>query len=253
MGTTLTITTTIIAVLLIVGVSLLLWLYTWRARGGARYPLRRMAAFEAVRGFMDTIAERGKTIHLSVGSAGIGGDQTVAVTSGLAVLRHLAERGASLETSPVVTVADPVLLLVAQDALYRAYERMGHVTQYRSTDVQLVAPDPTAYAIGAQDLISDRAVDANVMVGSFGDEYLLMGEAGAQRGIAQVVGSNAVNAYPFMVATADHVLIGEEMFAAEAYLSDDPTQAAYLRVQDVLRVAIAVVIVLGIVVKTLLG
>jgi hypothetical protein len=253
MGTTLTILTTIVAVLLLVFVSLLLWLFTWRARGGARYPLRRIAAFEAMRGFMDTIAERGKRVHLSLGSAGVGGGQTVAVTAGLAVLRHIAERGASLETSPIVTVADPVLLLVAQDALYRAHERMGHATQYRSTDVQLVAPDPAAYAIGAQAVISDPGVDANVMVGSFGDEYLLMGEAGAQRGIVQVVGSNAVNVHPFMISTADHVLLGEEMFAAGAYLSGDLDQVASLRVQDVLRVAIAVTIVLGIVVKTLLG
>jgi hypothetical protein len=253
MGTTLTITTTIVAVLLLAVVSLLLWLYAWRAQGGARYPLRRIPAFEAIRGLVDTIAERGKTIHLSVGSAGIGGDQTVAITSGLAVLRHLAERGAALETSPLITVADPVLLLVAQDALYGAFERMGHATQYRATDVRLLAPDPAAYAIGAQDLISDPDVDASVMVGALGDEYLLMGEAGAQRGIVQVVGSNAVNAHPFMVATADQVLLGEEMFAAGAYLSDDPAQAAYLRVQDVLRVAIAVIIVLGVVIKTLSG
>ncbi|MBN1642020.1 MAG: hypothetical protein JXA09_12365 [Anaerolineae bacterium] len=253
MGTTLTIVTTILAMLALAAVSLLVWLYTWRARGGARYPLRRIPAYEAIRGFMDTIAERGKTVHLSLGSAGIGGEETVAVSAGLAVLRHLAEHGASLETAPIVTVADPVLLLVAQDTLYRAYERMGHASRYRSTDVRLVAPDAAAYAIGAQDLISDPGVDANVMVGALGDEYLLMGEAGAQRGIVQVAGSNAVNTHPFMVATADHVLVGEEMYAAGAYLSGDPAQVASLRVQDVLRVAIAGIIVLGIVVKTLLG
>jgi hypothetical protein len=253
MGTTLTLQTTIVAVLLLAAVSLLLWLYTWRARRGARYPLRRIAAFEAMRGFTNTIAERGKAIHLSLGSAGIGGEHTAALTAGLSVLRHLAERGAALETSPIVTVADPVLLLVAQDALCRAHERMGHATQYRSTNVQLVAPDPVAYAIGAQDVISDPEVDANVIVGALGDEYLLMGEAGAQRGIPQVVGANAVDVQPFMAATADHVLLGEEMFAAGAYLSGDPDQVASLRAQDVLRVAMAVAIVVGVVVKTLLG
>jgi hypothetical protein len=243
----------VVAVLLLTAISLLLWLYTWRARRGTRYPLRRIAAFETLRGFMDTIAERGKRVHLSVGTSGIGGEQTAAVHAGLTVLRYLAERGASLESSPVVTVADPVLLHVTQDALRRAHERMGHAAQYRATDVHLIAPDPAAYAIGAQQVIADPDVDANVMVGAFGDEYLLMAEAGAQRGIVQVAGANAVDVHPYMVATADRVLVGEEMFAAGAYLSGDPIQAASLRVQDVLRVAIAAVIVVGIVVKTLLG
>jgi hypothetical protein len=67
------------------------------------------------------------------------------------------------------------------------------------------------------------------------------------------VGANAVDVQPFMAATADHVLLGEEMFAAGAYLSGDPDQVASLRAQDVLRVAMAVAIVVGVVVKTLLG
>jgi hypothetical protein len=94
---------------------------------------------------------------------------------------------------------------------------------------------------------------ANVMVGHFGDEYLLLGEAGAQRHIVQVAGSNALGVHPFMKATSDQILVGEEMFAAGAYLTDLPEYAASLRLQDVLRLLIVIAVVVGVLIKTLFG
>jgi hypothetical protein len=241
------------ALLVLVLSGVLLWWFTDRQRKGARYAFRPIAAFDVLRGLIGRVAESGKRVHVSLGKAGIGGDQTASVSAGLVVLQFLADQGAAMSAPPTVTVADPSLLLVAQDVLYRAHARKGRVDRYRVTDVQLIAPDAAAYAAGAQDTIDDEGVMANVMVGYFGDEYLLMGEAGAQRNLAQVVGSNALDVQPFLVATSDKVLLGEELFAAGAYLTDRPEYAASLCLQDVLRVLIVVAILAGVVVKTLFG
>ena len=144
-------------------------------------------------------------------------------------------------------------MMVAQDVLYRAYQRKGRPAGYRATDVHMVAADPVAYAVGTQDTINDERVAANVMIGNLGEEYLLLGEAGAQREIVQIVGSNSVNAQPWMTATSNQVLLGEEVFAAGAYLTRSPAQIASLYVQDALRVFVVVAVVLGILIKTLLG
>jgi hypothetical protein len=145
-------------------------------------------------------------------------------------------------------------MIAAQDTLYRAYQEGGRVSRYRGTDVALIAPDATAYAVGAQDVVTDDQVSVNVMVGSFGQEYLLLGEAGAQQqDIVQVAGSSRLSAQPFIEATADHPLVGEEIFAAGAYLGEEPAHVASLRLQDVLRLVIVVAIFLGVAVKTLLG
>jgi hypothetical protein len=117
----------------------------------------------------------------------------------------------------------------------------------------MIAPDPTAYAIGAQDTINEESIAANVMVGSFGEEYLLMGETGAQREIVQMVGSDSVNAQPWMLATSDHVLLGEELFAAGAYLTHRPAHVASVHVQDTLRILIVVAVAIGVLIKTTLG
>jgi hypothetical protein len=117
----------------------------------------------------------------------------------------------------------------------------------------MIAPDRTAYAIGAQDIINQERVVANVMVGDLGEEYLLLGEAGAQREIAQMVGSSSVNTQPLMQATSEHALIGEEVFAASAYLTRRPAHVASLHLQDALKVVIAAAIVIGILIKSLIG
>ena len=246
--------TTITALLFLLLSGLLLSWFVFRLRKGERYTFRRIAGFEALKGLIGTVAESGKRVHVSLGNSGIGGDQTASVSAGLVVLRFLSEQGAALGALPIVTVADPSLLLVAQDVLYRAHRKAGNLMVHgQSSDVQLIAPDATAYAVGAQTKIDDDSVMANVMVGHFGDEYLLLGEAGAQRHIVQVSGSNALGAHPFMIATSDQVLVGEEIFAAGAYLTDRPEYAASLRLQDVLRVLIAIAVLVGVLVKTLLG
>jgi hypothetical protein len=242
-----------IALIALAAIPFLLWWFTWRVRRGAKYVFRRIQAFDALRGLFGMAAEEGKTVHLALGDSGIADAHTAVVSSGLAVLRHLAEQGTSLGTAPTVTVADPTLMIVAQDILLRAHERKRMIMHYHPTDVHLIAPDPTAYAIGAQDMIDDEDVAANVMVGHFGEEYLLLGEASAQRDIAQMVGSDNVNAHPFMVSTTERALLGEEVFAAGAYLTERPEQVASLRLQDFLRVLIVVLIFGLVLARTVLG
>lgn len=233
---------------------LLLWFVARRSR---RSPdLRPIPAWEALRGLVGRATEEGKQVHLSLGRAGVGGEETAVVSAALDVQRQLAREGAALELPPespalVVTVADPLLMLAAQDALYRAHREWGHPGGYDSTQVQLIAPDPLAYAVGAQDRIEDERTAANVMVGHQGDEYLLLGETGAQRDLLQVAGSDALNTQALMAATAGHVLVGEETFAAGAYLTRRPALVASLQVQDVLRAAVVIVILVGVILKSL--
>jgi len=243
----------ITALVILALLSLFLWWFTRRAREHKGRLLRPIAAFRTLRGLLGRAAESGKVVHLALGSSELGGDQTAVISIGLTVLRYLADQGAAFGVSPVVTVADPMLMLAAQDVMYRAYQQRGLAGSFRSTNVHMIAPDPTAYAIGAQDTINEERIAANVMIGNFGEEYLLVGEAGAQREIVQIVGSNSINAQPWMLVTSDHVLLGEELFAAGAYLTRRPEHIASLYLQDTLRVLIVIAIAIGVLLKTVLG
>jgi hypothetical protein len=91
------------------------------------------------------------------------------------------------------------------------------------------------------------------MIGHFGEEYPLIGEAGAQRELLQIAGSDSVNTQPWIRVTANQALLGEEVFAAGAFLSQRPEDVGSLHVQDVIRVLIVVSIVIGVLVKTAVG
>ena len=57
---------------------------------------------------------------------------------------------------------------------------------------------------------------------------------------------------PFVYATADEMLVGEEMYAAGAYLSEKPWHISCLLAQDWMRWAIVLAIIGLVIAKTVL-
>lgn len=55
---------------------------------------------------------------------------------------------------------------------------------------------------------------------------------------------------PFFVAACDYTLIGEEFFAASAYLSGEPEQLGSLKGQDVGKVMVAALLIVGVAMAT---
>jgi len=52
---------------------------------------------------------------------------------------------------------------------------------------------------------------------------------------------------PFLVTTCDYTLMGEELYAATAYLTREPRLLGSLKAQDWLKMAVAVALVGGVV------
>lgn len=94
-------------------------------------------------------------------------------------------------------------------------------------------------------------VDGNMMIGHFGDEYLLMAETAHRqsRDVATVAGAANPNVLPYVFATAPNGLWGEEMFAAGAYLDRKPAHIGSLLAQDTLRWGIGLFILGGVLLK----
>jgi hypothetical protein len=55
---------------------------------------------------------------------------------------------------------------------------------------------------------------------------------------------------PFFVTTCDYTLIGEELYAASAYLSREPVQVGTLRGQDMGKAFLLAVLGIGVVIAT---
>ncbi|MFQ6059206.1 MAG: DUF6754 domain-containing protein [Anaerolineae bacterium] len=240
----------VMLVLLLAFLPLLLF-FTFRAKAGHRVTLRPIPGYALLKELLARALETGQSLHLSMGTAGVGGAATAETLAGLAVLEHLADQPAVGYVSPLVTVAHPTLLPVAQDVMRRGHEGHGHAEGYDPTRIRLIAPQPVAYAAGVMDILEHEDLAANVMIGSFGDEFLLMGETGAKKGVTQIAGAVDPRTLPFIFASVDHTLLGEEIFAAGAYLSARAAHMGSLRAQDWMRWIIVAAIIGGVVWKSL--
>jgi hypothetical protein len=83
-------------------------------------------------------------------------------------------------------------------------------------------------------------------MGTFFAESLILAETGNSIGAIQVAGTAMPAQLPFFVAACDYTLIGEEFFAASAYLSGEPDQLGSLKGQDLGKVIVALGLLVGV-------
>ena len=230
----------------------ILFYLTSRVRAGKAGELRALPAMEGLPELVARSAETGRPLHVSVGVAGVGGSLTSDTWAGLALLSQLADEAAACDTPLIVTVSDATVLPIAQDIIRRAFVRNGNPEGYDPTQIQLIAPNNMAYAAGVTGILEREPLTANVMVGQFGDEYLLMGEAGARLGVRQIVGTADPSTLPFVHASADETLTGEEIYAGSAYTARRPIQIGSLLAEDWLRWLVVAGILVATILKVLL-
>ncbi len=237
----------------------------WAVKRGLKISLRPIASYAALQSLLAQSAETGQPVHVSLGVSGIADQFTADTMAGLTTLEYVADRSAVSASPPIITVANPTTLPVAQDVLRRVYVRHGYAEEYDPARARFIAPnsllnsavfptgpgDAFAYAAGTMRLLTQQKLTANVMVGRFGDEFLLLGEVGAQQGINQVGGTSAERVLPLVNATVQHPLIGEEIYASGAYLLKKPAHLSSLFAQDLMRWVLVAGIVIAVLLKTI--
>ena len=174
----------------------LLLILNRRIREGRKPILRPIPGYDALSEYVGQATESGRSLHISMGTGGIGTGGTAETLAGLTVLEHIAAQAAVSGLKPIVSVCDPSLLPVAQDVLWNSHALHGYTEEYDPTCVRFISPDRVAYAAGVTDILDHAEVAANIMVGDFSDEFLLMSEVGARRGIGQLGGTTSPQILP---------------------------------------------------------
>ncbi len=226
---------------------ILLLFFTARIRSGHRPILRRIAAFDTLKGANSRAIEAGQSLHLSLGLGSIGTETTSDTLAGLSVLDYLAEQAAITKIHPTISMADPTVMLFAQNALKAAHNQDKQETETAYRHVQWIAPQPAAYAAGVMGLIGLDDINTNIMIGNFGEEYLLLGEAAARQDGPHIGGTGNPAALPFIYASAQETLLGEEIYAAGAYLQKKSAHLGSLLAQDTMRWIIFAIILGGVI------
>jgi hypothetical protein len=138
----------------------------------------------------------------------------------------------------------------ARETIRAAYIAVGRPDAYSDDSVHYVTDEQFGY-VAAVDGIMVRDKPATCFyMGAFFAESLIMAETGNSIGAIQIAGTAMPAQLPFFVAACDYTLIGEELFAASAYLSNEPKQLGSLKGQDIGKLIAMVAILAGVVLFT---
>lgn len=235
--------------LLVLAALLLLGLTFWRRRSTATF--RIINAYERLNHSVGLAVESGTRLHISLGRGNLLSSRGGSALAGLAMLRRLAERTSVSDRPPVVTSGDASLAILSQDTLQAGYRAAGAGEQYRFSTGRLTGLTPFSYAAGALPTIHDENVSANIVIGDLGPEAALLAEASDRENTNLIAASDNLAAQSVFYASAQDPLIGEELFAAGAYVGAGASHDASLHVQDILRWLIILAILIGAVLKIL--
>jgi hypothetical protein len=134
-------------------------------------------------------------------------------------------------------------MTVAQEIVRSAYMDAGRPDVYREQDIYFLTQDQFSYTAAVCGIMVRDKPAANFLMGYYYAESLLLAETGQSTGAIQIAGTDSQAQLPFFITTCDYTLIGEELYAASAYLSREPLLLGSLKGQDLVKLVMMLLIV----------
>jgi hypothetical protein len=210
--------------------------------------LRRIAGLDAVDEALGRSTEMGKPVLFAHGLTTM---QDVATIAAVNILGEIAKHVAKFDTKLLCANVDPIVLSVSQETVRESFTHAGRPDAYNEDDVFLAGADQFSYVAAVDGIMLRQKPAANFYVGYFYAESLILAETGAASGAIQIAATDAFTQLPFFVTTCDYTLMGEELYAASAYLSRDPLLLGSLKGQDIAKALFILVIVIGTIASSL--
>lgn len=219
-----------------------------RSRKGMKVPeLYQVPGLEALDEAIGRCTEMGRPVHFSPGIGGVDNAQTLAA---LSILSYVARQCARYDTDLIVTNRITVVYPITEEVVKQAFIEEGKADRFKPENVRFISEDQFAYATGVTGIMYRENPAANLLLGAFWAESLIFAEVGAIAGAIQIAGTANTHQIPFFVAACDYCLIGEELYAASAYLTREPILVGSLVAQDWGKMFAAVVMVVGTILAT---
>jgi hypothetical protein len=218
------------------------------AKRGRKLYVRRIAGLEAVDDAIGRATEMGRPILYIPGIHDMDDVQTLA---SLTILGRVARTVADYDIKIRMPVSRSLVMTAARETIKASYMSAGRPDGYSDDMVQYITDEQFGY-VAAVDGIMVREKPATIfLLGAFFAESLILAETGNYVGAIQIAGTARPAQLPFFIAACDFTLIGEELFAASAYLSGEPRQLGSLKGQDVGKGIAMIIIIVGVLAATI--
>jgi len=219
-----------------------------QASSGKELFIRKIAGLDAVDEAVGRATEMGRKIFYIPGTQDMDEVQTLA---GITILGRVAKVAAEYEATLEVPVARSLVMVTCREVVKEAYLNAGRPEAYNDGMVYYLTDDQFGYAAGIDGLVMRDKPATLFFMGAFYAESLILAETGNSIGAIQIAGTAMPAQLPFFVAACDYTLIGEELFAASAYLSKEPKLLGSLKGQDLGKAVILLAILVGIVMTSI--
>lgn len=217
------------------------------AKGGKKFYIRKIAGIDEVENAVGRATEMGRSIYYIPGINDMDDVQTLA---SITILGKVAEIAAENGTRIDVPVSRSLVMVTAREVVKEAYSRVGRPDAFMEDQVRYLTDDQFGYAAAIDGLFIREKPATIFLIGAFFAESLIMAETGNSIGAIQIAGTAMPAQLPFFIAACDFTLIGEEMFAASAYLSHEPKLLGSLKGQDVGKAVFLFAIVVGVILES---
>ena len=229
-----------LAVLVVFGVSMGL-VYLFFSSEKLYRRLRPLSVFRRVETGLALAMEEGRRLHYTLGRGDVLRSGGGASWAGLSVMGPLVRAALRGDAPPLVSVGDPGVLTLAHPSLRRACVQARAPQAYSPDGLRLAGMEPASYGGGAA-LAAQRGRQAmTLVIGHVGLEAALLADTAPRL----VGGTDHPVGQAVLLATGDDALIGEEVYAAGAYMRTHPMHAAGLWVQDAFRWLLAAALGIG--------
>jgi len=229
------------AVLIISG-AIIYWIL--RGQGGKDIYLRPVAGLKAFDEAIGRATEMGQPVLFVPGIMDMDQIETLA---GVSVMGYVGKMTARYETPLEVPVSRSLVMAHSREVLRESYLSEGRPDLYKEDMVHYLTDDQFAYAAAVDGIMLREKPAACFYQGKFYAESLILAETGNSIGAIQIAGTASPAQLPFFITACDYTLIGEEFFAASAYLSKDSKQIGSIRGQDVGKLIFMTALALGLI------
>jgi hypothetical protein len=221
---------------------IMVFVFVSKARKGHDLYIRPIAGIHEIDNAIGRATEMGRPILYIMGAGDL---SSIPIIASLGILSQVAKKAAEYDTRLIVPCYDYIVMPVAQEVVREAHYAAGRPDSYDKNDVFFLTNVQFAYVAGVNGIMTRERVATNFYLGFFAAEALLMTETGNALGTIQIAGSDAVTQIPFFITTCDYTLIGEELYAASAYLNREPMLLGTLKAQDYFKFLILSFIIVG--------
>jgi len=207
--------------------------------------LRRLQAIDAIEEIIGRCVEMGRPAWYLMDTVDMTTPSVLAPTvAAFQILAYTARMAARLGSKFFVPVVQGLAYSIAYEIVEEAYRAEGKHEEFDPFGTVMYLPAGADRMYIINHMWSDRMAGAFFM-GSWYHKAVIYTENAARVGALSLGGTDTTHNIPFLVAICDYSIIGEELYALGAYVSQDPTQISSLAGQDIGKYIALIIIVLG--------